>query len=89
MSDRREDLAFASIHELAPKIKDGSVSPVELTQIALERVAKLDSKLNSFLDVWQDEALASAAKVEAGDRKRLLQGTDAWHSHRSQRPRRR
>lgn len=64
MSDRREDFAFASIHELAPKIKDGSVSPVELTQIALERVAKLDSKLNSFLDVWHDEALASAAKVE-------------------------
>ena len=64
MSDRREDLAFASIHELAPKIEDGSVSPVELTQIALERVAKLDPKLNSFLDVWQDEALASAVKVE-------------------------
>ena len=64
MSDRREDLAFASIHELAPKIKDGSVSPVELTQIALERIAKLDSKLNSFLDVWQDESLESAEKVE-------------------------
>ena len=64
MSDRREDLAFASIHELAPKIKDGSVSPVELTQIALERIAKLDSKLNSFLDVWHDESIASAAQVE-------------------------
>ncbi len=64
MSNAREDLAFASIHELAPKIKDGSVSPVELTEIALERVSKLDSKLNSFLDVWNDEALAAAAKAE-------------------------
>ena len=64
MSDRRENFAFASIHEIAPKIKDGSVSPVELTQIALERIAKLDSKLNSFLDVWQDESLASASKAE-------------------------
>lgn len=78
MSDRREDLAFASIHELAPKIKDGSVSPVELTQITLERIAKLDSKLNSFIDVWQDESLASAAKVEreiaSGDYKGPMHG---------------
>lgn len=64
MSDRREDLAFASIHDLAPKIKDGSVSPVELTEIALDRITNLDSKLNSFLDVWHDEALAAAANAE-------------------------
>ncbi len=64
MSDRREDLAFASIHDLAPKIKDGSVSPVELTEIALERIASLESKLNSFLDVWHDESLAAAAQAE-------------------------
>ena len=64
MSDEHADLAFASIHELAPKIKNGSVSPVELTQIALDRIAQLDPKLNSFLDVWQDESLASAAKAE-------------------------
>ncbi|MYA59029.1 MAG: amidase, partial [Chloroflexi bacterium] len=64
MSDRREDLAFASIHDLAPKIKDGAVSPVELTKIALDRIASLDSKLNSFLDVWHDEALNAAANAE-------------------------
>lgn len=64
MSDRREDLAFASIHELAPKIKDGSVSPVELTEIALARIASFDPTLNSFLDVWHDEALAAAADAE-------------------------
>ena len=64
MIDEHADLAFASIHELAPKIKNGSVSPVELTQIALDRIAQLDSKLSSFLDVWQDESLASAAKAE-------------------------
>ena len=64
MSHEHADLAFASIHELAPKIKDGSASPVELTQIALDRIAQLDSKLSSFLDVWQDESLASAAKAE-------------------------
>ncbi len=64
MSDSREDLAFASIHDLAPKVKHGSVSPVELTKIALERIASLDSKLNSFLDVWHDESLAAAVNAE-------------------------
>ncbi len=78
MSDRSEDLAFASIHELAPKIKDGSVSPVELTQIALERIGKFDSKLNAFLDIWTDESLATAAKAEQeianGDYKGSMHG---------------
>ena len=78
MSDRREDLAFASIHELAPKIKNGSISPVELTQIAIERIANLDAKLNSFLDVWQDESLANAANAEreiaSGDYKGPMHG---------------
>ena len=64
MSTQREDLAFASIHELAPKIENGSVSPVELTEIALERIVRLDSKLHSFLDVWHEQSLAAAAKAE-------------------------
>ena len=64
MSNKREELAFDSIHELAPKIKDGSVSPVDITEIALERTAALNPKLNAFLDIWQDEALAAATKAE-------------------------
>ena len=64
MSNEREELAFDSIHALAPKIKDGSVSPVEITEIALERTAALNPKLNAFLDIWQDEALAAATKAE-------------------------
>jgi aspartyl-tRNA(Asn)/glutamyl-tRNA(Gln) amidotransferase subunit A len=64
MSSEREDLAFASIRELAPKIEEGSISPVELTANALERIARLDPKMNSFLDVWHEESLAAAAIAE-------------------------
>lgn len=64
MNTQREDLAFDSIHELAPKIKDGSVSPVQLTEIALERTASLNPDLNAFLDVWHDEAIAAATVAE-------------------------
>ena len=64
MSNERAQLAFDSIHELVPKIKDGSVSPVDITEIALERTAALNPKLNAFLDIWHDEALAAATKAE-------------------------
>ena len=45
MSNSHDDLAFSSIHELAPKIKDGTVSPVTLTEIALERITNLNNSL--------------------------------------------
>ncbi len=65
MSEQHDtDLAFSSIYELAPQIKDGSISPVTLTEIALERTAELNSHLNAFLDVWQEEALAAASEAE-------------------------
>ena len=70
MSDKREDLAFASIHELAPKIKDGSVSPVTLTEIALERIASYDSQLNSFLDIWARRSVSGSGTSRTGNLER-------------------
>ena len=34
-----DDLAFATIEELAPRIAAGDVSPVELTEAQLARIA--------------------------------------------------
>ena len=65
MSNSHDDLAFSSIHELAPKIKDGTVSPVTLTEIALERITNLNNSLNAFLDIWHDEAIAAANQAES------------------------
>ncbi len=64
MSNDHDDLAFSSIHELAPKIKDGTVSPVTLTEIALDRASNLNTALNAFLDVWHDEAIAAAKEAQ-------------------------
>ena len=64
MNDRSADLAFASIHDLAPKIERGEVSPVELTEIALERTQKLNPELNAFIDLWRDESLEAARQAE-------------------------
>ena len=54
------DLAFASIGELAPRIQNGELSPVTLVENCLERIDALDGKLNSFLVVFRDEAIAQA-----------------------------
>ena len=65
MPNNREDLAFASIHELAPKVADGTISPVELTEIALDRIAQFNDALNAFVDVWDEESLSAARQAEA------------------------
>ncbi|MCH7735372.1 MAG: amidase [Chloroflexi bacterium] len=63
------DLAFASIEELAPRIRDGELSPVTLVENCLERIDALDGKLNSFLVVFREDALqqAEALRQEIAD----------------------
>lgn len=56
---------FAPIHQLAPEIASGRTSPVELTQLYLQRIAKYDEQLGSFVEVYADEARMAA---EAADR---------------------
>jgi aspartyl-tRNA(Asn)/glutamyl-tRNA(Gln) amidotransferase subunit A len=59
------DLAFASIDDLAPRIRSGELSPVELTQNTLDRIERLEPQLNAFLDVFSGSALAQAREAEA------------------------
>ena len=59
------DLAFASIEEIARLFRKRRLSPVELTRLILARIVKLDLKLNSYITVVSDLALAQAKKAEA------------------------
>ena len=60
-----EDLAFTSTTELRALIAAGEVSPVEVTELYLSRIDRLDSRLNSYLTVTADEAIDSARRAEA------------------------
>jgi amidase len=55
-----DDLAFAPALDLAARIRAGEVSPVELTELYLERIDQLDPELNSYVTVDAEGALASA-----------------------------
>ena len=72
------ELLSSTISELAPRIRAGEVSPVELTQAALDRARELQPTLNTFITLLADEALAQARDEEAaisrGEYKGPLQG---------------
>jgi aspartyl-tRNA(Asn)/glutamyl-tRNA(Gln) amidotransferase subunit A len=59
------ELAFASIDEIARLFRQRKLSPVELTRLMLSRIVQLDPKLNSFITVTSDLALAQAKKAES------------------------
>jgi len=54
-----------SITQLAALLREGSVSPVELTTDCLARIEALNSKLNAFITVTAESALAQARQAEA------------------------
>ena len=60
-----DDLAFTSTTELRALIASGQVSPVEVTELYLSRIDRLDSRLNSYLTVTADQAIDSARRAEA------------------------
>jgi aspartyl-tRNA(Asn)/glutamyl-tRNA(Gln) amidotransferase subunit A len=57
------DLLFSSIAELGASYRDRSVSPVEVTHRALDRIAQVDPALNSFITVLQAESIAQAEQA--------------------------
>jgi aspartyl-tRNA(Asn)/glutamyl-tRNA(Gln) amidotransferase subunit A len=46
-------------------VRERLLSPVELTQACLERIAQLNSRLNAFITVTPEQALAAARRAEA------------------------
>ncbi len=69
---------FLTIAEAAALIGKRELSPVELTESRLARIERLDGKLNSFIRVLREPALAAARAAEAeimgGNRRGPLHG---------------
>jgi aspartyl-tRNA(Asn)/glutamyl-tRNA(Gln) amidotransferase subunit A len=59
------DLAFASIEDVTRLFRKRKLSPVELTKLMLARIERLNPRLNAYLTVAADLALAQAKKAEA------------------------
>lgn len=59
-----EELCFTPATELARRIRDKSVSPVEITLAVLERVERLNPKLNAICTLTAESALDAARAAE-------------------------
>ena len=70
-------IAFASIADLAARIRAGGLSPVAVTEQLLERIEALDKRLRSFILVAPERALADARAAESA----LKGGTDLGPLH--------
>ncbi len=54
-----------SIRQISELLRQGSLSPVELTEDCLSRIEKLNPRLNAFITVTADSARAQARAAEA------------------------
>ncbi len=53
-----------SIRQLQQLLRDGKTSSVELTRACLERIAATDARVNAFVTVCNESALAAAAEAD-------------------------
>ena len=71
-----DEIAFAGAARQAEMVRAGEVSPTELVRLCLERIERIDPRLNSFRSVFAERALLEAEQAEArrrgGDDRPLL-----------------
>ncbi len=63
-----DPLTALSLAEAAGRVRSGTVSPVELVSSCLTRLELYNPKLNAFITVMRDTALAQAKTLEAEQR---------------------
>lgn len=75
---KKSDIAFLSIGQLAYLIQTKKISSVALTQIYLERIDRLNKKVNAVVTLTDSVALAQAAQadkeIQEGKYRGLLHG---------------
>ena len=78
MTTSQTNLYHLTIREAAGLLKSGQLSPVELTQAFLDRIAATDDRLHSYITVLKEQALDDArlaeAEIRRGDYKGPLHG---------------
>jgi aspartyl-tRNA(Asn)/glutamyl-tRNA(Gln) amidotransferase subunit A len=62
---RGSDVSQLCLSEASQLVRSKKVSPVELTRECLSRIERLNPKLNAFITVTADSALAEARQAEA------------------------
>src|SRR5215210_3386110 len=71
-----DDLAFAGLAAHADAIQSGELSSAELTDLFLDRIERIEPRINAYRVVFAERARAEAAQADArrrsGERRPLL-----------------
>lgn len=67
-------IANLSLTEAAAQLRSGSVTSVQLTQACLDRIKIYNPKVDAYITVLTDQALAQAAKLDAEKKAGKLRG---------------
>jgi aspartyl-tRNA(Asn)/glutamyl-tRNA(Gln) amidotransferase subunit A len=60
-----DELAYADIAEIAPRIRAGEITATQLTEACLARIDRFDGRINAFITLLADSALAQARQLDA------------------------
>jgi aspartyl-tRNA(Asn)/glutamyl-tRNA(Gln) amidotransferase subunit A len=69
-----DDLASLTLAEAAAKVRTGAVTSVQLTEACLARIGVYSPKLDAFITVAKDQALAQARQLDAEQKAGKLRG---------------
>ena len=58
------ELAYAPIHSLAMRVRNGELTSRALVDCYLQRIAQHDEKYHAFVEVYADEARAAAETAD-------------------------
>ena len=75
--NREDELCRLGVRELGHLFRTRKLSPVEITQITLTRIARLNPKLRAYITVLEDSAKAAARAAE----QQLMAGIDLGPLH--------
>jgi aspartyl-tRNA(Asn)/glutamyl-tRNA(Gln) amidotransferase subunit A len=64
----KQDLTLLPVHQLSRELHERRLSPVDLVDAYLARIAASDPKLHAFVDVYADDARLAARGAEAAIR---------------------
>ena len=62
-----KEILYQSLVDIKKLITSKELSPVELTQMSLERIDETNDKTNAFLNVYPEMALADAKNVHCAE----------------------
>ncbi len=65
MSGTNVDMAYISATEVAHLIKNGELTSVEVTQLAIDRANATQGTLNAFITICEDQAIAAARSSDS------------------------